>query len=204
MQADQHRQLLFVRQLLQDGQQLDLAFHVQKRRWLVQQDHFRLLADRPRQQDPLPLAIADAVEIPVGKVGRAHPLQCCPHLPPILIRQDAQPPGVGDAPGRNKLETGGQLHRAGVRRHQSHFLCPGGAGIADQILTIQQHRAAQRSQLPRKRFEQGGFARAVRPDQGQDLAPPDAQRDLLRQRRFAVTDGKTAGLAQKILPVVLG
>ncbi len=26
----------------------------------------------------------------------------------------------------------------------------------------------------------------------------------LRQRRFAVTDGKTAGLAQKILPVVLG
>ena len=79
---------------------------------------------------------------------RANQLQRILHLFFVLGRKDAQPPGVGDAPCRCKLKTGGQLGAAGVGQHQRQLLRPGVAGNAGQLLPVQQHRAAQRGQLP--------------------------------------------------------
>ena len=53
VQADDHGQPLLMGQFLQDGQQLDLALDVQKGGGLVQQQHFRLLADGAGQQNTL-------------------------------------------------------------------------------------------------------------------------------------------------------
>ena len=189
MQTDDDGKVLLVGQLLQDGQQLDLALDVQKRGGLVQQEDLRLLADGAGQQDALALAVADAVEVPVGKVGSPHQRKGVPHGLFVRFGKDAQPPGVGDAARRRKLKTGGQLGAAGVGEHQGQPLCAGRAGVGGKVLAAQQHGAAEGGQLPGQRFEQRGFARAVRADEGQDLPAPDAEGDGLGQRCFAVADG---------------
>ena len=148
MQGHDDCKLLLMRQFLQNGQQFDLALYVQKGCRLVQQKHLRLLTDCPRQQNALPLPIADAVEVAVSQMRRAHQLQRILHLFFVLGRKDAQPPGVGDAPRRCKLKAGSQLGAAGVGQHQRQLLRPGVAGNAGKFLPVQQHRAAQRGQLP--------------------------------------------------------
>ena len=124
---------------------------------------------------------------------RAHQLQRILHLFFVLGRKDAQPPGIWNAPCRCKLKAGGQLGAAGVGQHQRQFLRPGVAGDAGKLLPVQQHRAAQRGQLSRQRFEQGGFARAVRANECQHLPLGSAQRDIPRKGSFAVADGKGVG-----------
>ena len=93
-------------------------------------------------------------------------MQSIPHLLPVLLGQDAQPPGVGVAPGSGHIKAGGQLGVAGVGQHQGHFARAGIGGVGGQVLALQQHSAVLRRQLPGQRFEQGGFARAVGADQG--------------------------------------
>ena len=169
MQAHDDRKALFMGQLLQDGQQLDLALDVQKGGGLVQQQHFRLLADGTGQQNTLTLAVTDAVEVPVREMRSSGNFQCILHGLPVGVGQNAQPPGVRDAPGGGKLKAGGQLGAAGVRQHQGQLLRPGRAGVGGQVLPVQQHSAAQRGQLSGQCFEQGGFARTVGADKDKDL-----------------------------------
>ena len=80
----------------------------------------------------------------------------------------------------------------GVRRGQILTLIgPNGAGKSTLLKTLaaQQHGAAEGGQMPGQRFEQRGFARAVRADAGQDLRAPDTQGDGRGQRCFAVAGG---------------
>ena len=185
-----------MRQHLQDRQQLDLALDVEEGCRLVQKDHFRLLAQRTRQKNALALAAADAVEIPVGEGGGAHQLQCLPHLLPVLVGQNAQPPGVGVAPGRRKVKTGGQFHPAAVGRHQRQLAGAGGAGVTGKRGAVQQNRPAHGRQLPRQCAQQGGFARAVGADEGKDLPGFHPEGDVPQKRGLAVADGKTFGPAE--------
>ena len=131
-------------------------------------------------------------------MGCAHQLQRMVYLPAVLSGQDAQPPGVGVASGRNKVKAGGQLGAAAVRSHQSHAAGTLAAGAAGQRRAVQQHCAAQRLQLPRQRFEQGGFACTVGADEGKDLPGLYAQRNIVQKHFFVVADGKAAGPAQNI------
>ena len=59
MERHDDRDALFLRHLPENIQQLDLVADIQKCRGLIQNNHLRLLADSPRQHDPLPLSIAD-------------------------------------------------------------------------------------------------------------------------------------------------
>ena len=79
---------------------------------------------------------------------RAHQFQSALYLFFVLGRKDAQPPGVRDAPSRRKFKAGGQLGAASVGQHQRQLLRTGVAGDAGKLLPVQQHRAAQRGQLP--------------------------------------------------------
>ena len=108
------------------------------------------MAQCPGQQDALALAVADAVKIPVCQLRRTHQLQSSVHLLPVLGRQNAQPSGVGIAPRRNKVKTGGQLHPAAVGSHESQLLRPLGTGIGSKILPRQQHCAAHGGKLARQ------------------------------------------------------
>ena len=85
MQAYDDRKALFMGQLLQDGQQLDLALDVQKGGGLVQQQHFRLLADGTGQQNTLTLTITDAVEVPVREMRSSGNFQCILHGLPVGV-----------------------------------------------------------------------------------------------------------------------
>ena len=62
--------MLLAHHALEDGQQLQLVADVEKTRRLVEDDELRLLAEGPGKQDALPLAVADGLEGPVGKVER--------------------------------------------------------------------------------------------------------------------------------------
>ena len=183
-------------QLLQDGQQLDLALDVQKGGGLVQQQHFGLLADGTGQQNTLTLAVTDAVEVPVREMRSSGNFQCILHGLPVGVGQNAQPPGVRDAPGGGKLKAGGQLGAAGVGHHQGHL--PGAlrAGVVCKALSVQQDSAPLRGQLGRQRLEEGRFARTVGSDEGEDAPLFGSEADVLHQRRFAVADGKVIGAAE--------
>ena len=130
-------------------------------------------------------------------MGCTHPFQCAVRLPFVFGREDAQPPGVGVAARRSKVKAGGQLHAAAVRCHQGKLLGPLGAGIVGKVFFVQQHRAAHGVQLARQRAQQCGFARAVGPDEGQNLAGLHPQRNAGEKRRFAVADGKVICRAEK-------
>ena len=190
VQADDHGQPLLMGQFLQDGQKLDLSLDIQKRGRLVQQQNSGLLADGTGQQNALALAVADAVEIPARQRGSPHQFQRIPHGLPVGIGQDAQPPGIGDAPGGGKLKAGSQLGAAGMGQHQGQLPGPGCAGVIGQTAAIQQDSPAQGGQLACQRFEQGGFSRAVWPDEGQDLPRHRPQRDAGSKGRAAIADGQ--------------
>ena len=196
MEAEDDGHLLVPGEALQDGQKLGLALDVKEGRRLVQQDQLRLLADGPGQQHALALAVTDAVEVPSRQRFGSHEGQRGVDLPPVLRREDAQPPRVGVAPGGGHLETGGQLGAAGVGHHQGHL--PGAlrAGVVRKALSVQQDSAPLRGQLGRQRLEEGRFARTVGSDEGEDAPLFGSEADVLHQGRFAVADGKVIGAAE--------
>ena len=152
MQRHDDSHILLMCQHLQDVHELCLALYVQKRRWLVQKQNLRLLADRAGQQHALALAVADPGKIAVLQLLRPDKAQGVMHLLPVGIGQNAQPPGVGVAPGGGDLKAGRQLGAGRVGQHQRQLARPGVRGVGRQVLPVQQHRAALRRQLPGQRF----------------------------------------------------
>ena len=62
MQAHHDRDILPLRHVGQDFEQLDLVLDIEKRRRLVEDDYLRLLSDRPREQYTLTLSVASEKE----------------------------------------------------------------------------------------------------------------------------------------------
>ena len=112
-----------------------------------------------------------------------------PHGLFVRFGKDAQPPGVGDAARRRKLETGGQLGAAGVGEHQGQPLCAGSAGVGGKVLAAQQHGAAEGANCPANVLSSVDLPAPFGPIRGQDLSAPDAEGDGLGQRCFAVAHG---------------
>ena len=83
--------------------------NVQKRRWLVQDQDLRLLAQGAGQQDPLALAVADGGEGAVGQVRSPDLGQGLVYLCPIGLGEDPHAPGVGIPPRRRHVAAGHQL-----------------------------------------------------------------------------------------------
>ena len=83
---------------------------------------------------------------------------------------------------------------AGVGQHQGHFARAGIGGVGCQVLALQQHSAALRRQLPGQRFEQGGFARAVWPDEGENLSGTHGKRDVPNQCLVVIAYGELVGV----------
>ena len=102
---------------LEDGQQLQLIADVEKTRRLVEDDELRLLAEGPGKQDALPLAVADGLEGPVGKVERVGLAEALLDDGLVLRAEDAEMAGVGIAAGADDVAAG---HELGVHagRHQ--------------------------------------------------------------------------------------
>ena len=80
--------LLFAHQLLEHGQQFQLVANVEEGGGFIEHNDLRLLADGAGQQHTLPLSIADAGKIAVGKFIRADKRKRLWLLPqPPTVRQ---------------------------------------------------------------------------------------------------------------------
>ena len=110
----------FLRQLPQDAEQLELVAHVEEGGRLVEHDDPGLLADRPREQDPLPLTVADLGEILLPQRPDVHQLHGLAHQAAVLLRKDAQHARVGVPPRRGALPAGHQLGAGLFGEHDRH------------------------------------------------------------------------------------
>ncbi len=156
--------------LPQQRQQLHLVPDVQVVGRLVQHQDVRLLRQRPRQQNPLPLPAGELGEPPVRRVRHADPGQRLGHQPVVLGVVLGERPLVRGPAHRDHLAHG-QLEVAAallgqrpdvpgrLRRTQLRQLPPG-----------QQHPPGTRPQMPVDGAQQTGLAAAVGTDQAGDLA----------------------------------
>ena len=71
---------------------------------------------------------------------------------PVGVGQNAQPPGVGVAPGGGDLKAGRQLGAGRVGQHQCQLAGACVGGVGGQRFSVQQYRAALGRQLPGQRF----------------------------------------------------
>ena len=95
--------MLLAHHALEDGQQLQLIADVEKTRRLVEDDELRLLAEGPGKQNALPLAVADGLEGPVGKVERVGLAEALLDDGLVLRAEDAEMAGVGIAAGADDV-----------------------------------------------------------------------------------------------------
>ena len=96
MERHDDRNVLFARHAREDGEQVELVAHVKERRRLIEQYHLRLLGDGARQQHALALAVADGVEVALGKLERVDGLHRFVHDALVLTAEHAEPSGVRD------------------------------------------------------------------------------------------------------------
>ena len=190
VERQQHRQIVLPHHALEHRQQLQLIADVQKAGGLVQHDDLRLLTQRPRQEDPLALPIADVGKGPVGKVQPAYLRQGALHNGPVLRCEDSQFACVGIAAGTHHVPAGHQL-RLHAGGHQNGH-APGNLIAAVRLhgLSIQKHRAGHLGELADDGFQYGGFSRAVGAYQRDDPAPLHMEGDVLDQRLAVVAHGQ--------------
>ena len=188
----------FPHQLLQNVQKLQLSAQVQEGGGLVQDQDFRLLTDGPGQQHPLPLAIADLIEGGVPQFQGADPLQGRPHRRPVPRAEDPQPPGIGIAAGGGHLPAGHPIRLCPAGHH--HRQAPGDLPLAqpDDVPAQQADLPAQQAQLPDQAVQNRGFARAVWPDEGQDLPRMHLETDLPEQRASVIPHRQIPGGQQRL------
>ena len=152
MQRQDHCQSLFFLKLLQHGKKFQLIFYIQIRGRLIQQQDFRLLADRPGKQDTLSLSVADLRKIPIPEFQHMHGFHCFLHGFMILCGQNSEPPGIGVTPGCHHILTGHQLCMWPFCKDNRHLFCQLTSRKALQIFILQKDTASQKLQLTRNAF----------------------------------------------------
>ena len=106
MGREDDRQPPLARQPPQQGDQLDARRHVEERRGLVEQQHRRLLRQRPGDHHPLALAVAHLGDDPVLQVFGPDRAQRFGDEPLVVGVEGPEPAGVGVAAEADELPAG--------------------------------------------------------------------------------------------------
>ena len=165
MQRENDRHLLFAHQLLEHGQQFQLVANVEEGGGLIEHNDLRLLADGAGQQHTLPLSIANAGKIAVGKFICADKCKRLVHLDAVLVTEQTQPSGVRIAACSRHIPAGHQLRPHMLGEQHGHRARKVTLGQGLQRFAVQIHRTADERQLTNEAFEDGRFTRAVRTDE---------------------------------------
>ena len=120
VQRENDRHLLFAHQLLEHGQQFQLVANVEEGGGLIEHNDLRLLADGAGQQHTLPLSIADAGKIAVGKFIRADKRKRLVHLGAVLVAEQTKPSGVRIAACSRHIPAGHQLRSHMLGEQHGH------------------------------------------------------------------------------------
>ena len=118
MQRHDNGNIFLLCHTAQDGQKLQLIFHIQKGSRLVQNHHIRLLTNRSGKQHPL--SIADIREIPHTEFPGMHHSQRLLHLLLIIRGQNPEFAGIRIASACHDIVTGHQLRLDAVGQNDSH------------------------------------------------------------------------------------
>ena len=165
VQRENDRHLLFAHQLLEHGQQFQLVANVEEGGGFIEHNDLRLLADGAGQQHTLPLSIADAGKIAVGKFIRADKRQRLVHLGAVLVAEQTKPSGVRIAACSRHIPAGHQLRPHMLGEQHGHRARKVTFRQSLQRFAIQIYRTADERQLTDEAFEDGRFTRAVRTDE---------------------------------------
>ena len=177
----------------QDLGQRDGLGRIQAAGDLVQQQHARLGGQRPRQLHAL---LAGHVQLggpDAGAVRQPHQLQ---HLHRFAAR--VRQPGMTQQGAHHGVLQHRHLAEAArdlISPHQPHRRHLLGA-LADHGLAVEHHRARGGLVVADQAIEQGALARAIRPDDGDDLAGLHRQRDVLVGHQAAEALGQILNVQQ--------
>ena len=189
VEREQHGEVIFAHHALEDGEQFQFVADVQEACRLVEHDKLRLLAQGPCEQNALPLAVADGGKRRVGERERVHLRKRLLDDLLIFVPQDAEPSRVGIAARADHIAAGHEL-RFDARGHQDrHAACDIISAARLHRLAIQIHCAGKLRQLTDDGFQDRRLARAVRPDERNDLSPLHAEGHILDEGLAVVADG---------------
>ena len=108
-----------------------LVTDVERARGLVEQQHPRLLGQRPAEHDPLQLAAGEPERRSVGELDELEPVQRPLHGVPVGGGLGPEAPQVGRASERHQLPDRGPLgHHRPLRHQRDHPSDPAGAARA--------------------------------------------------------------------------
>ncbi len=196
MQHRQHSAAL-ARQLAQAIEELDLVAQVEEARRLVEQEERRLLRQRAREEDALPLAARERADGAVGEGAGAGALERGAGDGEVALRLEGDPAEVRMAAEQGDLERGeGQLVR-GLLRHHGDAAGALARRERGELVAQQAHRAARGAQRSREQPHQGRLAGAVRTEQADDLAAPDREADAGDPAAARVAEDEVAPLEER-------
>ncbi len=170
-----HGVLLLARQLPHQPQQLHLEADVQVQRRLVQQQQFRLLRQRPRQNHALLFSAREFLHQALAQVGGAGGDQGLARNLHIAGAFKPQQPHVDVSPLQHERQHPDGKQQRAFLLHHGDAPRPLPPGQGSHRPTVQQHGPAFRRQQPGQQLQQRGLARGVGPDDGQQLAAADGE-----------------------------
>ena len=172
--------------IFEDGQEFQLMADIEKGGGLVQDQDFRVLTDRPGEQDPLALAVADLCEIPVSEIGDLREGHGLLYDFPIPGTCDPEPPRVGITAESDDFAAGHELRILPLRGHDGKRFCGLSRLQCGEIFIFQEHRSPQRGETSGNCSEEGRFSCPVRSDQGEDLPRGQIDVHIFKNERPAV------------------
>ena len=190
MQGHHHGDPLFPGHSPENGKKLQLVPDIQVGCRFVEDDDLRFLANGPRQQDPLALAVADRLKGSRRKFLCVNGGKGFLHLLFILLRQDPETSCIRVSSHGGYIPAGHELGLDPSGQHHRHFPCQFfrgeplqafHSGILSRVC-LKEHVSPHRDKLPGNALQDRGFSRAVGSDQRHDLPAFHADLNVLYQR----------------------
>src|SRR5690606_27274884 len=174
--------LLAVR--LEEVVEVVLDEEVHARRGLVEEDELGSAHQRSRQKGALQLAAREARELPVGERGGAHPVESRETLL-ALGATDAGRPRAAQARG-HELER--RRRERAVERLELRDVADA-LGVRAGAVAEERGVPGQRPHQPERDLEEGRLPAAVGPDDREEPAPRQVERDVLEHGRLREAHG---------------
>jgi len=189
----QHGQSPGPPQFLDQVQHLLLAAHVQGGGGLVEQQHGRLLGQRPGQDGALPLAPGQRAHRPRGQRRQLQVVQHVVHHRQVLLRLYPERPDVGRAAEQDVVDDPQRGRDQGVLGHQRQRTGPGASPERGDRPSADRDGPLEPGR-PREGPQERRLAGAVRPHDGHPAAGRHAERHAVDDGPAAQADGDVAAV----------
>ena len=185
--------------MTQQCRDLELICEIERRRRLVEQQHLRRLRQRARNHHALLFAAAERCERARFERGGARRRQRLARdllVARVLERERAQ---MRVSSHQHHVDDGEVERRMRLLRYHGDSSREIAAGQPLDRTLVDENAARQRRQNSREHAQQRGLPRSIRPEQADDAAAIDVQRDAIqhaRRRRAPSASSTVTSIAQ--------